>query len=244
MALKAGQSKSMTYIEHLVRALLLLTIQRGITWWNRPAHVSSSFLIIYLFYVYEYSVAAFRHTREGIRSHHRWLWATMSLLGIELRTSGRAVSACNLWAISPASLETTKSASTCVSTNLSSLASEKSILVKTKFTQECSFLWTPLLHHFSHFFVHSLSQIINVYLIVTQSLSYLQDIITLLLWNFLMFILSLFSRFFMSQSQTVCWLHFFIFTGSHAAQAASNSTCSWGWSWTPDLMSPPPEWHN
>jgi hypothetical protein len=39
---------------------------------------------------------------EGIRSHYRWLWATMLLLGIELRTSGRAVSAPNLCAISPA----------------------------------------------------------------------------------------------------------------------------------------------
>jgi hypothetical protein len=39
---------------------------------------------------------------EGIRSRYRWLWATMWLLGIELRISGRAVSALNLWAISPA----------------------------------------------------------------------------------------------------------------------------------------------
>jgi hypothetical protein len=39
---------------------------------------------------------------EGIRSHYRWLWATMWLLGIELRTSARAVSALNRWAISPA----------------------------------------------------------------------------------------------------------------------------------------------
>jgi hypothetical protein len=35
-------------------------------------------------------------------SHYRWLWATMWLLGIELRTSGRATSALNCWAISPA----------------------------------------------------------------------------------------------------------------------------------------------
>jgi hypothetical protein len=39
---------------------------------------------------------------ESIRSHYRWLWATMWLLGIELRTSGRAASALNPWAISPA----------------------------------------------------------------------------------------------------------------------------------------------
>jgi hypothetical protein len=35
---------------------------------------------------------------EGIRPHYRWLWATMWLLGFELRTSGRAVSALNHWA--------------------------------------------------------------------------------------------------------------------------------------------------
>jgi hypothetical protein len=39
---------------------------------------------------------------EGIGSHYRWFWATMWLLGIELRNSGRAVSAFNRWAISPA----------------------------------------------------------------------------------------------------------------------------------------------
>lgn len=38
---------------------------------------------------------------EGIRSH-RLLWATTWLLGIELRTSGRMVSALSCWAISPA----------------------------------------------------------------------------------------------------------------------------------------------
>jgi hypothetical protein len=39
---------------------------------------------------------------EGIGSHSRCLWATMWLLGTELRTSGRAVRALNRWAISPA----------------------------------------------------------------------------------------------------------------------------------------------
>jgi hypothetical protein len=39
---------------------------------------------------------------EGIGSHYRWLWAIMWLLGIELRTLGRAVSDLNCWAISPA----------------------------------------------------------------------------------------------------------------------------------------------
>jgi hypothetical protein len=37
----------------------------------------------------------------GIRSHYRRLWVTMWLLGIELRTSGKIVSALNRWAISP-----------------------------------------------------------------------------------------------------------------------------------------------
>jgi hypothetical protein len=32
---------------------------------------------------------------EGIKSHYRWLGATMCLLGTELRTSGRAASAIN-----------------------------------------------------------------------------------------------------------------------------------------------------
>jgi hypothetical protein len=39
---------------------------------------------------------------ECIGSHYRRLWATMWLLGIELQISGRAVSALNHWAISPA----------------------------------------------------------------------------------------------------------------------------------------------
>jgi hypothetical protein len=42
---------------------------------------------------------------ESIRPHYRWLWATRWLLGIELRTSGRAVDALNHCAISPALFE-------------------------------------------------------------------------------------------------------------------------------------------
>jgi hypothetical protein len=34
--------------------------------------------------------------------HYQWLWATMWLLGVELRTSGRAANALNCWTISPA----------------------------------------------------------------------------------------------------------------------------------------------
>jgi len=39
---------------------------------------------------------------ESIRSHYRRLWAAIWLVRIELRTSGRAVSALTHWAISPA----------------------------------------------------------------------------------------------------------------------------------------------
>jgi hypothetical protein len=38
---------------------------------------------------------------EGTGSHYRCLWAAMWLLGIELRTSERIVSAFNHWAITP-----------------------------------------------------------------------------------------------------------------------------------------------
>jgi hypothetical protein len=43
---------------------------------------------IYLFIICKYTVAVFRHSR---RSRYGWLWATMWLLGFELRTFGRAV---------------------------------------------------------------------------------------------------------------------------------------------------------
>jgi hypothetical protein len=41
--------------------------------------------------MYQYTVAVFRH----IRTHYRWSGVTIWMLGIELRTSGRAVSALN-----------------------------------------------------------------------------------------------------------------------------------------------------
>jgi hypothetical protein len=39
-------------------------------------------------------------TEEGIRFHYKLLWATMWLLGIELKTLGRVVSALNCYVIS------------------------------------------------------------------------------------------------------------------------------------------------
>jgi hypothetical protein len=51
----------------------------------------------------EYTVAVFRHTRRGHRIPLQMVVNhTMWLLGFELRTSGRAVSAFNHWATSPA----------------------------------------------------------------------------------------------------------------------------------------------
>jgi len=59
-------------------------------------------LFIYLL-IYECFICIYTcMPEEGIRSLYRWLWATVWLLGIELRTSGRAVSALNRWTISPA----------------------------------------------------------------------------------------------------------------------------------------------
>jgi hypothetical protein len=59
------------------------------------------FLFIYLVYMSTLSLSS-DTPEEGIRSHYRWLWATMWVLGIEMRSSGRTVSALKHWAISPA----------------------------------------------------------------------------------------------------------------------------------------------
>jgi len=57
--------------------------------------------LFYFIYVSTLSLSS-DTPEEGIRFCYRWLWSTMWLLGFELRTSGRAVSALNHWAISPA----------------------------------------------------------------------------------------------------------------------------------------------
>jgi hypothetical protein len=49
--------------------------------------------------IHKYTVAEFRCSR---RSHYRCFWATIWLLGFELRTYERAVSALTCWAILPA----------------------------------------------------------------------------------------------------------------------------------------------
>lgn len=53
-------------------------------------------------YFIEYAVAIFDTPEEGTRSHYRWLCAIMWLVGIELKTSGKAGCVLNLWAIFPA----------------------------------------------------------------------------------------------------------------------------------------------
>jgi hypothetical protein len=54
-------------------------------------------------FIFMSTVSLSSYTQEkSIRSHYRWLQATMWLLGIELRTFGRAIRALNHWAISPA----------------------------------------------------------------------------------------------------------------------------------------------
>jgi hypothetical protein len=66
---------------------------------------SSSFLFLRfsnLFYMSTLMLSS-DTPEEHMGSHYRWLWVTMWLVGIELRTSGRAVSALNHWVISPAS---------------------------------------------------------------------------------------------------------------------------------------------
>ena len=59
-------------------------------------------LFIYCMYVSTLELSSDTPEEGIIRPHYRWLWATMWLLGLELRASGRAVSPLNCWAISPA----------------------------------------------------------------------------------------------------------------------------------------------
>ena len=74
---------------------------------------SDFFTLIYIFkgifflffkkiiYASQYTVAVFRHSRRGYQILSQMVVSYHVLLGIELRTSPRAVSAPNCWAISP-----------------------------------------------------------------------------------------------------------------------------------------------
>jgi hypothetical protein len=93
-------------LKEILKNLCMFKLQR-LLWIILKICHSLWFLKIYLF-IYLFILCLWAHCsclqtpEEGIRSHYRWLWATMWLLGIELRTSGRAVSALNHWVISPA----------------------------------------------------------------------------------------------------------------------------------------------
>jgi hypothetical protein len=70
---------------------------------RRKEYLGFNFFKKYIYFMYVSSLPLSSDTsEEGIRSHYRQLWATMWLLETELRTSGRAVSALNCLAISPA----------------------------------------------------------------------------------------------------------------------------------------------
>ena len=61
------------------------------------------FFLRFIYFLYVSTLYLSSDTlEEGIRSHYRCLWDTMWLLGIELRTSGKGVSAFNHWVISQA----------------------------------------------------------------------------------------------------------------------------------------------
>ena len=66
-----------------------------------PLFFGSLSYILFIYFMYiSTTLISSDIPEKGTRSHYRWLWAIMWLLGIELRTSGRAVSALNHWAIS------------------------------------------------------------------------------------------------------------------------------------------------
>ena len=75
---------------------MLITLWASFVWFFKR--------FLYLLCVQQSACIYTCRSEEGTRSHYRWLWAIMWLLGIELMTSGRVVSALNLWAISPACL--------------------------------------------------------------------------------------------------------------------------------------------
>ena len=87
-------------LEWALISLLGLRLWYSALWYKARSFFKKK--IIYLLCI-QYSVCMYAcRPEESTRSHYRWLWATMWLLGIELRTFGRAGNALNFWAISPA----------------------------------------------------------------------------------------------------------------------------------------------
>jgi len=91
-----------------VRSYCLCLLSAGIAGvYHQTWPICGRFFCKFLFFFFFNLLHTHTHTptcmpEKGIRSQDRWLWATMWLLGIELRTSGRADSVLNHWAISPA----------------------------------------------------------------------------------------------------------------------------------------------
>jgi hypothetical protein len=67
-------------------------------WWKFCNNV----VMYYWNYVYKYTVVVFRHSRRWHPIPLQMVISHLLLHGVELRTSGRTVSAQNHWAISPA----------------------------------------------------------------------------------------------------------------------------------------------
>jgi len=57
---------------------------------------------LFILFIWVHCTCFQTHQKRASDLIYRWLWITMWLLGFELRTSGRSVSALNQWAISPA----------------------------------------------------------------------------------------------------------------------------------------------
>jgi hypothetical protein len=73
-------------------------------WWLTPWELWVVGLVDIYFLILCMSALAMPWMQEeGIGSYYNRLWGTIWLLGIELRTSGRATTALIFWAISPAS---------------------------------------------------------------------------------------------------------------------------------------------
>ena len=80
---------------------------------------------------------------DGIRSHYRYLWATMWLLGTKIGTSWRAANVPNLWNISPGTPEFSKLWIT--SSNLTYLTHQL-IFFKSLFLN-CVYVWFGIMQY-------------------------------------------------------------------------------------------------